>query len=154
MRVGEDALQLLSEISGANRFGFKTAQHKRATEFVIRCQDGVGLKFSTSMVDLADRLEVGVIRVDKILPDNLVDKEIASPADLAGSLKCEKLVIETDFGLIESGVLFTGQNEHQVVIVAGAFPYTVEVAITSTVFGMSEFDPEYPIDEYERQPIT
>jgi hypothetical protein len=74
--------------------------------------------------------------------------------DVAASFECEievsKLVIQESGTSGESGVILKGGG-NEIVIVAGAYPYSIAVSGVLSVPHI--FEPEYPIDRYTRAPV-
>ena len=89
----------LKAMRGFERCGFKIAQHHRATDFFLFRKDGMGLRFSIMMVDLAERLEVGVIHVEEAKGRYRPESEVALPRELADELSVDRLVLCTEYGL-------------------------------------------------------
>lgn len=150
--VGEAGASV-REFRGAERFGFKTAQHQRATDFFLLRGDGTGLRYSVVMVDLAERLEVGVIHVEEIGNSYRPEQEFLLPSELTTALCAQRLVMDTEHGSVDSGLVLTAHDGGEIVIVSGAYPFTVEVMMTPTLPGSRPFEPEYSLDDYERKPV-
>jgi hypothetical protein len=150
--IAEAAGYLLKAAGDFDRCGIKLAGHHWATDFFIFRKDGVGLRFSVEMVDLAERLEVGVLHVDEATDECQPDKKIALPVELTGDLGVERLVFKVGGKEIDSGLVITAKDGAEIIIVSGVFPCTVEVKMTPAS-GIARFEPEYEIERYERKPL-
>jgi hypothetical protein len=111
-----------------------------------------GLRLYTHMHDVAERIEVGVLNfeaVSKRRPDDRI-AEIASA--FQSDIVASKLVIDESGTSAESGLILRAINGEEMLIVAGAYPYSL------AVFGLPPmphiFEPEYEIDRYTRSPIS
>lgn len=105
------------------------------------------------MVDLAERLEVGVIHVEGIVNSYRPEEEFSLPSELATTLSAQRLVLNTEHGSVDSGVVLTSPCGGEIVIVSGAYPFTVEAMMTPAPHGLRPFEPEYRLDLYERKPL-
>ena len=113
--------------------------------------DGTGLRLRTEMHDVAARKEVGVLNFEhasEVRPgETLV--EIASFQD---RIVVSKLLIHESGATAESGVVLTAGSGGEMVIVAGAYPYSLAVLGVASLPHL--FEPEYPIDLYARVPFA
>jgi hypothetical protein len=113
--------------------------------------DGSGLRLFTKMQDVAERTEVGVLNFEEV---SAVRRD-ETVADLAsafqGEIAVSKLVIHESGANVESGVIFKAKND-EIVIVAGVYPYSL--AVRGVLSMPHIFEPEYPIDDYMRVPLT
>jgi hypothetical protein len=114
-------------------------------------QDGTGLRLYSQMHDIAKRKEVGVLQFEYASsPKN--DETIV---DIATTFSCRvtacKLVVHESGVSAESGVVLKANNT-EIVIVASSNPYFLAVSGILSVPHI--FEPEYPIDRYERVPMT
>ena len=146
------ARESLTSPQGFARYGFRAAQHGQMTDFFLLRRDGTGLRFSIVMVDLAERLEVGVLHVEEATRTYSPQHEAPLPVELGTKLHVERLVIRTGQGDVESGVVLTTPRGGEVIIVSGAYPYSVQVKMKPGSTTPLRFEPEYKIDQYERQP--
>lgn len=134
-----------------SHYGFMVAQHQRTTDFFLLRGDGSGLRFSIVMVDLAERVEVGVLNIESAERNYFPKELFALPLKFQQRLSPERLVLETDYGSIDSGLVLTASDDDQLVLVSGVYPYTIEVRAP---FSEGRFEPEYSLDKYLRQPIA
>jgi len=110
--------------------------------------DGTGIRIHSEMVDLAERIEVGVLHFDCVVSPSAreIFAEI-SPA-FTTALTVSKLVIVESGANVESGiVLGTGSGE-EIVVVANAFPCNLAICGLPSITEI--FEPEYPLDGYTR----
>jgi len=134
------------------RASVKTAAHGRPMVLTLWRSNGTGLRIQSKMHDLADRIEVGVLnftRVDSLGEDDLA---IALPAAFDAPLKVTKLVIVEAGTTVESGVMLESPDGKQIVVTAGAGPYTL--AIRGIIETPHAFEPEYSIDNYAPVPLA
>lgn len=113
-----------------------------------------GLRLYTEMHDLAERREVGVLNLEHVSAPR--PGEIFT--DVAPTFQREiilsKLIIQESGSSAESGVVLATGTGDELVIVAGAYPYSLAVKGLSLLSMPKLFDPEYPLDRYLRVPIT
>ena len=144
----------LREAYGFARYGIKIAQHQRATDFFLLRADGTGFRFSVVMADLAERLEVGVLSVEAAGSEYFPKSSLELPSEFLNELKAECLVLRTEFGDVDSGLALVSPSGGEIVIVSGAYPYTVEVRMTQTISPTGRFEPEYDIHKYVRRELS
>jgi hypothetical protein len=104
------------------------------------------------MHDVAERMEVGVLsfeRISAIRPGETI-ADVASA--FQGEIVVYKLIIDESGATAESGVILKAANGDEIVIVAGAYPFSL--AVLGVLSMPHIFEPEYPIDLYRRVPIT
>jgi hypothetical protein len=114
--------------------------------------DGSGLRIRSKMHNIAERFEVGVLEFSTIPVSTYDEIKVILPGSFRGDLKLKKMII-VDSGIIaEAGVLFEGSDMAEIVVVAGADPYTLAVRLPPLVAAPSlpAFQPEYPIALYKR----
>jgi hypothetical protein len=133
---------------GITRISIRTAAHGRPIAVTLWQSETVGTRIESVMHDVAERIEVGVLvatRVSAPFADEVfVEVSNAFKEDMVLS----KLFIEVDKKRLESGLVLRGRDGCEIVIVAGAFPYSL------AVLGIGEaphrFEPEYPLNSYQR----
>lgn len=111
-----------------------------------------GTRIESSMHDLAERIEVGVLSATRVDAPAEKDVFIEVPSEFSGHLKLTKLLIDVQSMRLESGLVLTSQGGRELVIVAGAYPYSL--AIHGLGDAHHRFEPEYPLDKYLRVAIT
>jgi hypothetical protein len=114
--------------------------------------DKTGLRPYTEMHDVAERKEVGVRTFEEVSAPrpHEMTAEVALP--FQGEIVVSKLIIHESGRSAESGVILRAGNSDEIVIVAGAYPYSLAVGGVPSLHDI--FKPEYPIDRYLRVPLT
>ena len=112
----------------------------------------VGTRIESAMHDLAERIEVGVLSATRVDVPAEKDVFIEVPSEFSGHLKLTKLLIDVQSRRLESGIVLTSQSGRELVVVAGAYPYSL--AIHGLGDAHYRFEPEYPLDNYLRLAIT
>ncbi len=134
------------------RVSVRAAAHGRPISVTLWRGDGSGLQIRSAMHDIGERLEVGVLTfrlVDSLLPDERVVE--LSPA-FGGPTKVIKLAIVESGARAESGMILEASDGSQVVVVAGANPYTL--AVRGVLDQPHVFEPEYPLTNYMAVPLA
>lgn len=111
-----------------------------------------GTLIESAMHDLAERIEVGVLSATRVDAPAEKDVFIEVPSEFSGHLKLTKLLIDVQSRRLESGIVLTSQSGRELVVVAGAYPYSI--AIHGLGDAHYRFEPEYPLDNYLRLAIT
>jgi hypothetical protein len=140
-----------ARLNGFTQCGFIKVHELLVTDFILYRDDGSGLRFSNRMVNLAERLEVGVLHIQRASSNHKPKELIKLPTDYFQGLSPQKLVLNTEFASLESGLVLTTNKGTEIVIVAGASPYTVAVKAD---FISTKFEPEYSINTYERHTLS
>jgi len=113
--------------------------------------DDTGLKIHSQMHDLTERTEVGVLNFSFNSEPPTEGKAVCVASMFQRHINPSKLVIEESGTIAESGVVLEAAND-QIVIVAGAFPFTL--AVSGLFAGPNVFRPEYPMEQYARVPLV
>ena len=111
-----------------------------------------GTRIESAMHDLAERIEVGILSATRVDAPAEKDVFIEVPSEFSGHLKLTKLMIDVQSRRLESGIVLTSQSGRELVVVAGAYPYSL--AIHGLGDAHHRFEPEYPLDNYLRLAIT
>jgi hypothetical protein len=111
-----------------------------------------GTRIESAMLDLAERIEVGVLSATRVDAPTEKDVFIEVPSEFSGHLKLTKLLIDVQSRRLESGLVLASQSGRELVVVAGAYPYSL--AIHGLGDANHRFEPEYPLDNYLRLAIT
>lgn len=110
------------------------------------------MRLRTDMHDVADRTEVGVLNFEQV-SSHRPDERIADVASAFQSeIAVSKLIIHESGTSAESGLILKARNGDEIVIVAGAYPYSLAVLGLPPMPHI--FEPEYEIGHYTRVPIT
>jgi len=105
----------------------------------------------SQMHDVAERTEIGVLNFER----TMAPLDFETFVDLPQTFRCEvaasKLVIRESGTSAESGVVLRVSDGEEVMVVAGAYPYSIAVLGVMSVPHI--FEPEYNIDRYVRVPM-
>lgn len=115
-------------------------------------QDGTGLRLHSQMHDVAERREVGVLQFEYVSSLKNNETTVDLPSAFSRQVTACKLVIKESGVSAESGVVLKGDEGAKIIIVASSNPYFL--ALSGILSTPHIFEPEYPIDRYERVPIT
>jgi hypothetical protein len=126
--------------------------HRRPMFITLWRQDGTGLRLSSEMRDVAERREVGLLRFEYVSRPKDSETVVEIPSAFNGPITVFKLVIHESGTSVESGVVLKASDGSEIVVVAGAFPYFL--ALAGVLPAPYTFDPEYPLDQYSRIPLT
>jgi hypothetical protein len=125
-----------------------------ATWLLLLELDGHWLECSAVPRDLGDWQEAGSLRLRllrQLAPElRSVTWTIAPLSDFQIS-GVEKLVINDGEFQLESGLVFRSQMDKELWVVCSSAPGSMSVMLP--LLGAHGFEPEYPIDEYERVSI-
>lgn len=120
----------------------------RPSELFLWHSDGSCLRIANQMHDLADRVEVGSLAFGDKGPSDNVRFEV----DIcANALLIEKLILVEKNVSIESGIAIKLAATRELVVVPGAYPYTL--AIDGLFDEPHAFEPEYQMSRYRREVI-
>jgi hypothetical protein len=115
--------------------------------------DGTGIKIQSEMFDVAERIEVGVLRFSYAPFEHSAAESFAKIAPAFGSGSAvSKLVIVESATSVESGVIFSANDGNEIMIVANVWPCHLAVCGVQSI--TNDFEPEYPIDMYSRVLVT
>jgi hypothetical protein len=107
-----------------------------------------GISMHSTMIDVAERSEVGCLEFSVAIspPGNL---ELPVADLFRHPFTVTKLIARIGAVEVESGLVFEGVGE-PVVVVAGAMPYSLAIAGLATG---EPFTPEFPLQDYTREPM-
>ncbi|MGH7055640.1 MAG: hypothetical protein ACREFK_14845 [Stellaceae bacterium] len=142
------ALQLAA---GVRRLSVNTDIRDTPIAVTLWQGESTKLRIRSQMNDIAERLEVGVLEFTRIQSWGANDPSIDFSKCFEKNLKIEKLVIAEQDVMAESGIVLENPYGEQIIIVAGASPYTLAVRAPSYE---KVFQPEYPLDHYRRVVMT
>jgi len=138
-------------MKGFSSISLEKASHGRPVFIYLWHENGLGIKIQCVMHDLDSRLEVGSLIFKKTENNYNSLVVINLPNCFNGKLKLEKLLYVDENSIVESGVAMTTSTGEEMVIVSGAFPYTIEISIAGF---NQDFEPEYPLTTYKRELIN
>lgn len=133
---------------GFFRMSVETAAHHRPISVTLWRKDGTGISVQSQMHDVAEWREVGVLRFSEVTSEFAKEDPYKLPLSFDGNLKVTKLLITESGVVAESGVLLEASDGQSLVIVAGAYPYSL--AIEGGPKMAHGFEPEYPLEDYTR----
>jgi hypothetical protein len=107
------------------------------------------VEISSSMHDIGERAEVGVLRFAIGKDQKRFGLEIDLPPAFGAITAIDKLVIVEQQVMAESGLVLRNVNGEEIVIVASAFPFVLAISVPWAT-RLPEFDPEYDLEEYTR----
>jgi hypothetical protein len=113
--------------------------------------DGSGLRVHAEMRQIAERMEIGVLCFEHLESPSGSEVMLPIAPEFDQQVDAFKLVVHESGVTSESGILLRVRNGSEIAIVAGAFPLTI--AVKGVVEQPHIFEPEYPIEDYERLPI-
>lgn len=140
----EDTSLALELAAGIEGLYVRTAEHGAPISITLWKGGSSGLEIKSRMHDLGPRFEIGVLEFTVVRRIHVRDVQIDIQKSFREHLKVEKLVITEQDVTAESGVIFENSGGEQIVIVAGANPYTLSIRAPS----FAKFEPEYPLDRY------
>ncbi len=106
-----------------------------------------GLRIRSSMYDVAERMEVGVLCFEMAKKPHSKEVFYSLPKSFSKGTKLQKFVIEESGYVLESGLRIEAGNGDNIVIVPNAMPFSL--AIHCTGIELNGFEPEYDLEEYE-----
>lgn len=113
--------------------------------------DGSGLRVHAEMRQIAERMEIGVLCFEHLKSPSGSEVMLPIDSEFHQQVDAFKLVIHESGVTAESGILMRVRNGSEIAIVAGAFPFTI--AVKGVVEQPHIFEPEYPMEDFERLPI-
>ena len=113
--------------------------------------DGSGLRVHSEMRQIAERMEIGVLCFEHFKSQSGSEAMLPISPEFDRQVDAFKLVVQESGVTAESGILLRARNGSEIAIVAGAFPLTI--AVRGVVEQPHIFEPEYPIEDFERLPI-
>lgn len=126
--------------------------HGRPMFVTLWRQDGAGLRLSSKMHDVAERREVGLLQFEYASSPKDSETVVDIASAFNGPITVFKLVIHESGTSVESGIVLKARDESEIVVVAGTFPYFL--ALEGVLPAPYAFEPEYPLDQYSRIPLT
>lgn len=111
---------------------------------------GDGLRVLSKMHDLAERTELGVLRLRIGDREEKFDDAIELPRSFNSSVSGSRLVKRIGDREVESGLRLLDSDGVELVVVAGEMPGTLAIRAP---FLKEPFFPEYPLDEYSSESL-
>ncbi len=113
--------------------------------------DGSGLRVHSEVREIAERMEIGVLCFAHFKSPSVSDVMLPIAREFDQQVDAFKLVVHESGVKAESGILLRAKNGSEIAIVAAAFPFMI--AIDGVVQRPHIFEPEYPMEDFERIPI-
>lgn len=113
--------------------------------------DGSGLRVHSEAHEIAQRMEIGVLRFTHL--DSPSGSEMMLPInpEFNQQIDAFRLVVHESGVKAESGIVLRAKNGSEITIAAAAFPFMI--AVDGVVQRPHIFEPEYPMEDFERLPI-
>jgi hypothetical protein len=107
--------------------------------------DGSRLRVRSTMHEISERIEIGVLQFDleSETPTDLVEVTFKVPLKPS---RIRKLVISESGVQAESGIVLECEDQNEITIVAGTYPYTL--GINGLFESEYAFETEYAVDKY------
>lgn len=134
---------------GIASISIRMAAHRRPIAVTLWQSENVGTRIESVMHDVAERIEVGVLVATRVSAPFSDEVFVEAPSGFKEGMRLTKLYIDVEMNRLESGIVLTGRDGRELVIVAGAFPYSL--AILGIGEAPHRFEPEYPLNSYKRQ---
>ncbi|HEY3739621.1 MAG TPA: hypothetical protein VGL53_07245 [Bryobacteraceae bacterium] len=112
---------------------------------------GEGFRLTSCMRNLADSIEVGILKVEFVVHPLKDEASVDLPWSFRNGGSISKLVIEQRGFRAESGLLLRSGEGDEIVIVSAAFPYHLCVSGVDTP--PQEVTTEYSFSRYIQEPI-
>jgi len=120
--------------------------NKGIISIIIWYGDIGGVEISSSMVDIEDRVEVGVL-VLRYVRSHSGYHPVIMPSSFREKVDFKRMIINVSNCMIDSGLIIESENGDKIFIMAASMPYTL--TINAPISNIScEFSPEYPIEKY------
>lgn len=103
----------------------------------------------STMHHVAKRIELGILEFTKSNDRYGNELNVDVPETFGAVLAIDKLAIDEQDVVAESGIAFRNARGEEIVIVAGAQPYGLAIRIPWSGV-LVQFDPEYPLSRYSR----
>jgi hypothetical protein len=129
----------------------RTAAHGRPIAITLWQQPSVGTRIESVMYGLTDRIEVGLLSATRVSAPFDDESFVTVPSEFHEDFVQTKLFIEVEAHRLESGVVLSARGGSELLILAGAYPYSLAIAGLGDV--PHRFEPEYPLVSYERRRI-
>ena len=148
--IGIDSLSALLH-NGLSGYSVTRSELGRLRALYLFIMDGTVLRVQAKVTDVGAWREVGMlvfehqIKTEKTLPPMI---PLAPAWSKISAL--EKLMLDGDTFVAESGIVIRNVVDDHFLILPGAFPHTVEIAAP---FYACDFQPEYDVTEYRRATI-
>ncbi|HET6620921.1 MAG TPA: hypothetical protein VFG64_13375 [Dongiaceae bacterium] len=113
-------------------------------------RDGTGIKVASRMHDVRERFEVGVLEFWQVAASESQFIEFDLPNAFWQANRVSKLVLSDEGVTAETGIVVEGQAVGEIILVAGAYPYTLSILLPGTA---RYHQPEFELSRYKRIPL-
>ncbi|AJC21061.1 hypothetical protein [Pandoraea pulmonicola] len=136
---------------GFKDISFEFASHGKPVSVTLWHADATGIEVTCKMHDTDERVEYGILEFAQVGRRAENKTFVSLDSDLSAPAFVEKLVLRDDGVICESGFMLGGRDGSVLLVVAGVYPYTLAVRVAGY---LGPFDPEFPIERYERIPMS
>lgn len=138
---GCDSMDTLSLMlyGGLKGYATESAQHGRPVSLWLFLSDGRVVKIQSLVTTVGPWDEVGTLRVKCLKPGDVSVTAVTLAPTWADISSVKRLVLEEKDFSAESGLSIRNRIGEEMLVLPGAFPYTVEI---SAPFYMGDFQPE------------
>jgi hypothetical protein len=126
-------------------------EHGRPMDITLWRPDESGLTVYSEMHAIAERMEIGVLRFEHFKSPSGSKVTLPIAPEFKQQIDAFKLSVHESGVKAESGILLRAKNGSEITIVAAAMPCFI--AIKGVVERPHIFEPEYPLEDYERLAI-
>ncbi len=112
---------------------------------------GEGFRLTSSMQNLTDGIEVGILKLELLLHPQPDEASVDLPWSFRNGGSIAKLVIEQRGIRAESGLLLRSRDGEEIIIVPATSPHRLYVEGVDSLAGQAM--PEYSLSRYLQEPI-
>jgi hypothetical protein len=113
--------------------------------------DGSGLRIQSEAHGIAERMEIGVLRFTHLESPSGNEVMLPINPEFNEQIDAFRLFVNESGLKAESGILLRARDGSEITIAAAAFPFMI--AINGVVQRPHIFEPERPMEDFERLPI-
>lgn len=124
---------------GIKGYATETAQHGRPTSLWLFLSDGCVVKIQSLVTTVGPWDEVGTLRLKCLMPGDAFPNAISLASTWSDISSIKRLILEEKDFSAESGLVIKNRIGEELLVLSGAFPYTVEI---SAPFFFGDFQPE------------
>lgn len=139
--------ELRAGIRGYSTEGNATAGRRSIIYYLV---NNTILRVQAKLVTVGSWHEIGTLTISSVQEPNAIANMIPMPVSWSVVPRVEKLVLEEDAFVADCGLAIYNSANEQLLILPGAFPHTVEIAMP---FFSADFNPEYDVTTYVRSPF-
>lgn len=138
---GCDSVNSLSHMlyEGIKGFAIESAQHGRPTSLWLFCSDQRVVKIQSLVTTVGPWDEVGTLRIKCLVPSDVTPNVVSLAPAWSDIRSVRRLILDENDFSAESGLSLVNRIGEELLVLPGAFPYTVEILAP---FFVSDFQPE------------